>query len=277
MVTPSRPTSPPDVTLVVPVWGAYAGAPLRQAIASLHSQDVAARIVVVDNASDEPLPPLDGVVCVRARERQTVGAARNLGLERVDTPYVIFWDADDLMLPGTLRFLRARIASDPSLVAVAAAILEDQPRVRHRWPPGATASLARRPTLFALCHAVWSLFPATGATIMRTSAVRDCGGFADANSGEDWVLGASLAFRGRVELHERPGRVYRRLGDSLWERRRSPRHLLGHAAAVRGRLRRDPGVPVWARRLVPLLAPLQALVLLGLAPLARVVRRTARR
>jgi hypothetical protein len=112
---------------------------------------------------------------------------------------------------------------------------------------------------------------------MRTSPVRDCGGFADADSGEDWVLGASLAFRGRVELHERPGRVYRRLGDSLWERRRSPRHLLGHAAAVRARLRRDPGVPGWARRVVPLLAPLQAVVLLGLAPLARVVRRTATR
>jgi glycosyltransferase involved in cell wall biosynthesis len=277
MVTRTRPTPLPDVTVVVPAWGSYAGAPLQQAIASIHSQDVAAPIVVVDNASEEPLPRLDGVVYLRAAERLTVGAARNLGLERVNTPYVLFWDADDLMLPGTLRFLRGQIASDPRLVAVAAAILEDEPRARHRWPPGAIAPLARHPTLFAFCHAVWSLFPATGATIMRTSAVRDCGGFADADSGEDWVLGASLAFRGRVELHERPGRIYRRLGDSLWERRRSPRHLLGHAAAVRGRLRRDPGVPGLARRVVPLLAPLQAVVLLGLAPLARVVRRIARR
>ena len=100
---------------------------------------------------------------------------------------------------------------------------------------------------------------------MRTGAVRDCGGFADADSGEDWVLGVSLAFRGRVQLHERPGRVYRRLGESLWERRRSPRHQLRHAAAVRRRLRQDPGVPGWARRAAPLLAPVQAVVLLGLA------------
>jgi glycosyltransferase involved in cell wall biosynthesis len=262
----------PDVTVVLPAWGPYAGAPLREAVASLSGQDLAARIVVVDNNSEEPLPRLEGVLYARAPARQTVGAARNLGLEQVDTPYVLFWDADDLMLPGTLRFLRERIASDTRLVAVAAAILEDESRVRHRWPPGAAGRLARRPTLFAICHAVWSLLPATGATIMRTSAVRDCGGFGDADSGEDWVLGTSLAFRGRVELHKRPGRVYRRLGDSLWERRRSPRHLLSHAAAVRERLRRDPGVPGWARRAAPMLAPLQAVVLLGLAPVGRALR-----
>jgi glycosyltransferase involved in cell wall biosynthesis len=269
--------SAPDVTVVVPAWGPYAGAPLRQALASLRGQDLAARIVVVDNNSEEPLPRLDGVVYVRAPRRQTVGAARNLGLERVDTPYVLFWDADDLMLPGTLRFLHERIASDPRVVAVATAILEDDPRVRHRWPPRAAAPLARRPSLFAICHAVWSLFPATGATIMRTSAVRDCGGFADADSGEDWVLGVSLAFRGRVQLHERAGRVYRRLGESLWERRRSPRHLLGHAAAVRRRLRTDKGVPAWLRRVAPLLAPLQGTVLLVLAPLARGAREALHR
>jgi hypothetical protein len=121
------------------------------------------------------------------------------------------------------------------------------------------------------------LFPTTGATRVRTAVVRESRGYANADSGEDWVLGISLAFRGRVELHDRPGRLYRRLGESLWERRRAPHHLLAHAAAVRRRMRDDPGVPGWARAATPLLAVLHALVLVGLAPLARVVRRALRR
>jgi hypothetical protein len=271
------PAAEPDVSIVVPAWGGYAGSPLREAIATLLEQDLPARIVIVDNASNEPLPEVGGVDVVRAPHRLTVGAARNFGLERVTTPYVLFWDADDLMLPGTLRFLRDRIGSDSRLVAVSTAIVEGEPPVRHRWPPRWSARLARLPHLFAFCHAIWALFPTTGATIVRTGAVRDSGGYADAESGEDWVLGVSLAFRGRIELHERPGRVYRRLGESLWERRRSRRHLLGHAAAVRRRLRTDPGVPAVARSATPLLAALQAIVLVGLAPLARTARRTLRR
>jgi hypothetical protein len=267
----------PDVSVVVPAWGGYAGSPLREAIATLLEQDLPARIVIVDNASNEPLPQVGSVEVVRAPQRLTVGAARNFGLERVTTPYVVFWDADDLMLPGTLRFLRERIASEQRPVAVAAAIVEGEPPVRHRWPPRWSARLAGLPRLFAFCHAIWALFPTTGATIVRTATVRDCNGYADADSGEDWVLGVSLAFRGRIELHERPGRVYRRLGESLWERRRSPRDLLAHAAAVRRRMRSDPGVPGLVRAAIPLLAALQAIALVGLAPLARAARRALRR
>jgi len=273
----NTPAAEADVSIVVPAWGGYAGSPLREAIATLLEQDLPARIIIVDNVSNEPLPEFGGVDMVRAPHRLTVGAARNFGLERVTTPFVLFWDADDLMLPGTLRFLRERIGSDPRLVAVAAAIVEGEPPVRHRWPPLWSARLARLPRLFAFCHAIWALFPTTGATIVRTGAVRDCKGYADADSGEDWVLGVSLAFRGRIELHERPGRVYRRLGESLWERRRSPRDLLAHAGAVRRRIRGDPGVPGWARAAIPMLAALQAIVLVGLGPLARALRRALRR
>jgi glycosyltransferase involved in cell wall biosynthesis len=273
----STPAALPDVSIVVPAWGGYAGSPLREAIGTLLEQDLPLRILIIDNASDEPLPGFEGVDVVRSPHRLSVGGARNLGLERVTTRYVLFWDADDLMLPGTLRFLRERIQSDARLVAAAAAIVEDEPRLRHRWPPRWSARLARLPRLFAFCHATWALFPSTGATILRTAAVCDSRGYADADSGEDWVLGVSLAFRGRVELHERPGRVYRRLGESLWERRRSPRDLLTHAAAVRRRMRGDPRVPCWARAAIPLLAALQAIVLVGLGPLGRALRRAGGR
>ena len=258
----------PDTTIVIPVWGRYAGPTLAEAVDSLLAQDRAARIVVVDNASDVAVPAMPGIEVIRAPRRLTVGAARNFGLDHVRSRYVLFWDADDLMLPGTLAFLEDRLGAEQRVVAAAAAIVEDEPRVRHRWPPTWASRLARRRRAFALANAVWSMLPATGATLMRTAAVRESGGYADADSGEDWVLGVSLGFRGQVELHDVPGRVYRRRVGSLWERRRSTRHLFEHAAAVDRRLLTDPGVPRWATAVTPILAAVQTVLLL-VRPLAK--------
>jgi glycosyltransferase involved in cell wall biosynthesis len=260
-----------DVTVVVPAWGDYAGKPLAEALDSLQSQDLPARIIVVDNASEPALVEPAGVEMMRSEERLSVGAARNLGLEQVETPYVVFWDADDLMLPGTLRFLRDRIASQPDAVLVAASIVEGDPPVPHRWPRRWTYPFARAQSAFALAHCVWSLLPTTGSTIMRTAAARDSG-YADANSGEDWVLGVSLAFRGRILLESRPGRLYRRHPASLWATQRSLRQLIRHARAVRVRLRSDPEVPRWAHVLLPAIAALQLMAILVVHPLAETAR-----
>lgn len=262
----------PDVSVVIPVWGDYAGPVLGDALESLRSQDLRVRIIVVDNASDPPLQDVAGAEVVRSEERLTVGAARNRGLAEVRSPFVIFWDADDLMLPGTIRFLTERIAANPDAVVVAASILEGDPPLPHRWPRRWSYGFARFPRAFAAAHCVWSLFPTTGSSIIRTEAART--GFGDANSGEDWMLGVSLALRGRVVLDPRPGRIYRRHAQSLWETNRSGRQLMVHARAVRERLRRDPATPGWLRRLLPLIAVLQGIAALGARPLAETVRAT---
>jgi Glycosyl transferase family 2 len=261
----------PEISVVVPAWGAYAGKSLTEALESLHAQDLSARIIVVDNAAEPPLDGLAGVEIVRTDARLTVGAARNLGLEHVTTPYVLFWDADDLMLPGTLRFLQERIAGRPDAVLVATSIVEGDPPVAHRWPRRWTYPLTRLRSAFAFGHCVWSLFPTTGSALMRTADVKESG-YADANSGEDWVLGVSLAFRGRILLEPRPGRVYRRHPASLWETQRSTRQLIRHARAVRDRIRRDPRVPARVKRLAPLIALMQVGAVLILRPLAGMVR-----
>jgi glycosyltransferase involved in cell wall biosynthesis len=256
----------------VPAWGEYAGQPLAEALESLRAQDFpAARIIVVDNASEPPLEHPDGAEVIRAPARMTVGAARNLGLASVRSPYVIFWDADDLMLPGTLRFLGERIAADPGAVLVAASILEGDPPSPHRWPRRWTYPLTRFRRAFTFAHCIWSLFPATGSAIMRTDAARAMG-FADANSGEDWVLGVSLAFRGRVILEPRPGRLYRRQVGSLWETQRSAPQLVDHARAVRERIQADPAAPWFVRRVLPVIALLQIVAVRLVHPLVETFR-----
>ena len=142
-------------------------------------------VVVVDNASAVPLPTLAGAWVLRAPERLMLGAARNLGLTQVDTPYVVFWDADDVMLDGTLSFLEAAISADPTVVAFGTAVLDEASGRRHRWPRRWIKRLVGSPHRFEFLNAIWSLYPSTGSTIMRTDAVRAAGGYSDADSGDD--------------------------------------------------------------------------------------------
>lgn len=241
-------------TVVVPVWDGYVAGLLSRALVTLTSQDSPAQVLIVDNASTAALPELDGLQVVRSARRLSLGAARNLGLAHVSTPNVIFWDADDEMLPGTIRFLEAAIDRDSRLSAFAAAIIEGRSGARHRWPRRWVGRLMQRPRLFAAIDCVWSLYPSTGATIMRTELVRDAGGYADAESGEDWCLGVSLAFRGRIGWSERAGRIYSPDERSVWARHMSGRHQLEHARVVRRRISEDAGIAAWARTALPLIA-----------------------
>jgi hypothetical protein len=261
------------VSVVLPVWDAYVHR-LPEALRSIRSQDLPARIVIVDNASVVPLPAIGNgnVGIVRSRERVSAGAARNLGLAEVDTPYVLFWDADDEMLPGTLHLLQDSISSDPEVAVFATAILESKRGPRHRWPRLWLRRLTGWPRLFALANAVWSLYPTTGSAIMRTSLAKDAGGCADLDRGEDALLAASLAFRGRIGLTRQPGRIYRRHAHSLSSDPFTIRELIEQRRLVRGRLREDPGVPGFAKALLPAIAVLQYATIFLIRPAFVVAR-----
>jgi glycosyltransferase involved in cell wall biosynthesis len=253
----------PTTTVVLPVWDEYVEPAVTESLQSLADQDVAAPVIVVDNASEVPIPDVPGTSVVRSARRLTLGAARNLGLTHVTTPYVVVWDADDVMLPGALAALQHGLEADPKLAAFGLAILEEPSGRRHRWPRPWIARLARAAGLFALVNTVWSLYPTTGATIMRTALVRDAGGYSDAESGEDWALGVSLAFRGSIGWSEQPGRIYRIHDQSVWARHLTARHQVLHARTVRGRVRTDSGIAQAAKTALPLIALGQYLAIAG--------------
>jgi glycosyltransferase involved in cell wall biosynthesis len=261
-----------EITVVIPVWDAYVPL-LLDAVESVREDSPGTSIVVVDNASGTALPDLPGCRLVRSEERLSAGAARNLGLEHVETPYVVFLDADDMLLEGTLEFLHSRMVANPSLSISATAILDVETGERHRTPRRFVAGLATRRHLFALADSIWSLLPLQGCAILRTAQVRDAGGYADANWGEDWVLAASLVFRGRVELSDRLGRLYRPTPDSLWRRGQRAHDLAESAARVRDRLRTDRSVPGWVRAMLPLIALLQLSAAYLVRPLFLGLRR----
>jgi glycosyltransferase involved in cell wall biosynthesis len=255
------------VSVVIPVWGARYVDSLGRAIASVRREDKEVPVVVVDNASDVEVPEVAGTVVVRSPRRLSAGEARNLGLERVATDCVVLLDADDELVEGALASLRQGIDSDSSIAVYSMSLIEAETGSRHRLPHRFGSMLARAPSLFALANAVWSLYPLHGNAIMRTAWVRDAGGYPDSSGGEDWVLGVSQAFRGRVVIDPRPGRIYHAHPESLWRRTRGMSDLLAAAKRVRARLATDPAVPRWTRAMIPLIATLQFLLIVVARPL----------
>jgi glycosyltransferase involved in cell wall biosynthesis len=259
------------VTVVIPAWDAYAGSGLLDAVASVERQRCPHQLIVVDNASRTPLPPLPGAAVLTLGVRVSAGASRNAALPSIATPYVVFLDADDELLDGALELLVGALdhASGPAAVL---AILDAGTGRRHRTPRRSAARLACRPPALAIANAIWSLLPTQGATIMRVDAVRACGGYADRDSGEDWVLGASLTLRGPIAFDSRPALRYRARADSPGNAPLRRRVLLGNATAVRARLRSDPAAPAWLRTLVPGIAVAQTIAALVLSPATRRAR-----
>lgn len=254
----ARTNTKTDLTVIVPAWNL--DAELREAVKGIKAQRVPCRIIIVDNASDTPLPKIAGVEYLKLPHRMTVGAARNEALRTVKTEYVFFADADDLILPHTFSTLRGALERHPEAVAAAGREVLWNPntgtKVPSDWPFSYTERLQRHRLGFALMNTLRNIFPIAGYVVHRTAAVQRCGGFADMNYAEDWCLGVPLAYQGRVLLTDHPGRLYRLVGERprLSSQAKGSVTLRWQAQReVRKRLRRTPGIPMWVKVVSPLL------------------------
>lgn len=261
-VSTSRPVANdvPVVRIVIPAWGTHANY-VPAAVDSLLSQSGPTReIVVVDNCSDVPMPDLPPEVEIRRLPtRVTVGAARNAGLHDADTPWIMFWDADDLMLPGALARMADVLSARPDVVAVTMDSVRWTPESgageRWPWPRSVMYRLSRRPRLFAAAARVYNAFTTTGPALMRTVEVRDAGGFEeDVDFFEDWALAASLTVRGRIAMLREIGRLYRVHEESLTLGHLGHPGAAGWLRTLRLRTRRDPRAPLWLKALEPVYA-----------------------
>jgi glycosyltransferase involved in cell wall biosynthesis len=246
-----------ELTVVVPVWGRYV-AWLRESIDSIWAQRDEAdfRLIVIDNASDEPLPVLpDGVEVERLPQRRTLGAARNLGLELVETELVAFCDADDVFPPGYFSFAVSRFARRPGVVAVgmrAVALLPDGEERPFFWPSDEAMAASRHRRRLAVRNLFRGHSVPMSGSIFRSAALRKAGGYSDLDYSEERNLAMLLPFLGEIEIHPEPGRRYRIHPDTVSRTPRNPEIVRGAFDDARRRLRRHPDVPLWAKSLLPL-------------------------
>ncbi len=243
----------PRLTVIIPVWDDYARF-LPACVESIRRQGVAARVIVVDNASLAPIAAPAGCQLLRLHERMSVGATRNAALALVATPYVAFADVDDEVLDGTYRTALDRMDADLSLAACATSVVNLDHDTGDRAPATTrpiALRLAGHRRLFALYMLLRCGVPVATGTVFHTTVVKDCGGFADANHAEDWALAAKVAWRGRVELHPHPGRLYRQRDGSLFNRDLDRETYAEGMAVVRAALLGDGAVPSVVKRLMP--------------------------
>jgi glycosyltransferase involved in cell wall biosynthesis len=247
-----------ELTVVLPVWGRYVDW-VPEAVESIWSQrdGTGLRLIVIDNASDVPLPPLPaGVEVERLPERRTLGAARNHGLELVRTELVSFCDADDVFPDGYFAFATSRFAARPELVAVAmraVALLADGQERQFPWPDGALMAASRHRRRLALRGLLREHSVPMSGSVFRTSAVRRAGGYSDVSINEERNLAILLPFLGDVELHPAPGRWYRIHAAETTLNPPPEEVVRASFADARRRLRTHPDVPLWAKALLPLI------------------------
>lgn len=126
--TPDAPAAPDAlVTVIMP--GRDVADYVAEALSSLRAQTLTRwRAILVDDASRDATAELFARAAasdprfrlVRLERPRGLGAARNVGLDLVETPYVAFLDADDVMTPTALERLVATLSASGSDVAVGA-------------------------------------------------------------------------------------------------------------------------------------------------------------
>ncbi len=156
-------------------------------------------VVVVDNGSTDgtaaairgQFPEVELLACPT-----NLGAVgRNLGVERLRTPFVAFCDDDTWWEPGALRAAADVLEAHPRLAVVTARIVVE--------PGGADDPIVAELEHSPVPGADWLPGPAlgsflAGASVLRREAFSDVGGFSERLwlGGEEELMAGDLAARG---------------------------------------------------------------------------------
>ena len=212
----------PRFSIIVPAFRVQAYLPA--CLTSVLSQDFRdVELIVVDDASPDGCGEIAADVAA-ADHRVTVitldrnvgpGPARNAGIDRATGDYLLFLDGDDVLTPGSLAALDARITAtgDPELLVFGHARLAWHGRITPADPPGTLTArpaeatpLAGRPELLGLPPIAWAR--AYRRDLVTRLGLRfPAGHYQDVPFAYPALAGAgSIAVLDRVCLHHRERR-----------------------------------------------------------------------
>lgn len=201
------------VTVVIPCFGQahFLGEAIESVIAQTHPRTA---IVVVDDGSYDNTSAVaagyPGVECLR-QENQGLAAARNAGLARVATEFVLFLDADDRLLPEAVEIGLTQLREAPEAVMTAGAwrlIGEVGEPLPAELPPPPREAY---PALLESCF-----ISAPAAVLYRRGLFEQIGGFDPAVSASaDYDVYLRAAARHPVQLHGEVVAEYRRHGANM--------------------------------------------------------------
>ena len=194
---------------------------LQQAVQSVLEQesDIDELILVNDNSRLSEVEDIcrryaahPKVKYVHLSGKGSSGTARNAGLKKITSEFVCFLDDDDAFLPGKIKEQLSLFRENPdaSFIGTSAVVVDQDGNYCTRvgdpdFFPGAPAA-----SMLAYCRLVHS------SVMLRTSAIKEIGGYREHFEGEDWELWCRLLARGyRLHYVERPLTLYRRHGSNI--------------------------------------------------------------
>jgi glycosyltransferase involved in cell wall biosynthesis len=207
-------TRPPTFSVVLPV---YEGAEtIGEAIESVLAQEPPPlEVIVADDGStdalDRALATFGERVKTVRRPHRGVAAARNAGWSAASGDFVLFWDADDVLLGGKLAALGrlGQARPDLDLLCTDMYFERDGRRAGRFGEVNPFPVRDQRETILERCFVVQPAF--------RRSRLAGIGGFDEAfSTGEDWDCVLRLILDGSsAGLWDEPLAVYRIHGGSL--------------------------------------------------------------
>jgi glycosyltransferase involved in cell wall biosynthesis len=187
-----------DISVVIPCHNS--GAYIEEAISSIFAQTgefAVRKIVIVDDASTEPttesalarIAQLPAIEIVRHEKQKGPGAARNSGVRRIETEWLSFLDADDVLTERSfeVRALAARQYPDCDWIGGDIAIWREDGSIEDSFFRTRARAFSylkstfehRRPERFVrpVTTFIDTALTHTCATLCRTSLFRTVGGF----------------------------------------------------------------------------------------------------
>lgn len=232
--------SVPTVSVVIPCYNQARYLP--DAVASVREQsNRPLECIVVDDGSTDGTSDVAaelGALVVR-QTNKGVSAARNAGLAIARGEFVVFLDADDVLLPDALARGARALTAQPEVAAVVSrceVMAEDGTTIPARHHAIETSNLYRG---WLSRNFVWT----PGAAMFRRTALAELGGFCvDYGPAADYAIYLRLARDGRIAYLPGYSVRYRQHSTSM---SRDPALMLRATQLALQRESRD--APSWAR------------------------------
>lgn len=154
------------------------------------------QVFLVDNHSTDTSPALcqsfaeqhsapDFSIRLLEKPKPGAAAARNAGLAQVETPYVYFFDSDDLLSPTFFDDVAATLSAQPNGEQVDLVALT----TRMTFPSGQSVVRRPRPSVSAVRQVLTGML-STQSVVWRTDFLRNIGGWNESVMvWNDWELG----------------------------------------------------------------------------------------
>lgn len=213
------------LSVLVTVYHRIVPAELQQTLDSLLAQTRRADdiVIVEDGPLGSELRVLIDAFVANTPEARTIVLARNMGsgpasqagLKAIDSDFIARLDADDIAFPERFEKQLAYLEANPGIDVLGTALAEFHGDigtvVGKRVLPESHAELAK----YALINSPIN----NPSVMMRTSAVKDAGGYRDVHHMEDYDLYARM-LAGGARFHNLPEALtYFRSSDDVFKRR----------------------------------------------------------